>query len=171
MVKVSLVTTACKTVTLFVPLSTICTNALSLAARAPVTTNASAAAPPTVVTWLLNLITALGVIPAANLARVTLALRIFTVVIALLAIVTAPDATMVASPDIATAVGTVPAEPTIISPLGKAANLENAIAAPELISAFTITPAEIAVTPVFEITTSPVTVTAVATLPAEPTNI
>lgn len=69
-VNVLFVTTACKTVTLDVPLSTICTKARSVAATAPVTVNASAAAPPTVVTFAAYLITCEGVIPEAREASV-----------------------------------------------------------------------------------------------------
>src|SRR5690606_20826028 len=108
-VNVSEVTTASNTVTLLVPLSTICTKGLSVAATAPVTVMASAAAPPVVVYWAANLMTAAGAMPAAKLDKATDAGSN----------VNTPAFEMVAAPLKGTPVATLLLFPTKILPLDK----------------------------------------------------
>jgi hypothetical protein len=85
------------------------------------------------------------------------------------AMVRDPELERVASPETATEVGTLPLLPTRIFPLVTDANLECAIAAESLMSALTMDPDAIDVTPVLEIVTSPVTATEVGTLLLLPT--
>jgi hypothetical protein len=92
----------------------------------------------------------------------------FAFVIALFAIVTAPVLAIVASPDIATDVGTFDALPTRIFPDVSEASFEKSIAAEADTLAFVIALLAIVNEPVFEIVASPETATEVGTFEAFP---